>query len=59
MNLASAVVAVHGADGVLEILAALCFLIAVIAAFIAAPRNYWAIGIAGGLFLWLLSLIFA
>jgi hypothetical protein len=55
--LASASVTVSGIDGFLEIVAALCFLVAVVAAFIAAPRNYWAIGVAAGLLFWILTLI--
>lgn len=55
--LAAASITVSGIDGFLEILACLCFLVAVVAALIAAPRNYWATGVAAGLLLWILTLI--
>jgi Flp pilus assembly protein TadB len=46
---------VTGIDGVLVALACLAFLVATIVAWLVAPRNYWAIGIALGLFLWALT----
>jgi hypothetical protein len=55
--LAAASVTVSGIDGFLEIIACLCFLVAVIAALISSPRNYWAVGVAAGLLFWILTLI--
>jgi hypothetical protein len=56
--IAGATIAVHGIDGFFVIVACLCFFAAAIAACIQAPRNWWAVGIAAGLWLWVLSLIF-
>jgi hypothetical protein len=55
--LAAASITVSGIDGVLEIIAVICFLVALVAAVIASPRNYWAVGIAGGLLAWVLTLL--
>jgi hypothetical protein len=56
-GIAAASIAVSGIDGFLEIIACLSFLVALIAALIASPRNYWAVGVAGGLLFWLLTLL--
>lgn len=56
-TLAAATIAVSGIDGFLEIVALICFLIATIVAAITGPRNWWAVGVAAGLFFWLLTAI--
>lgn len=58
MLMADASIVVHGFQGVLYILAALAFLTATIIAFFIAPRNYWAVFVSLGLFLWVLTGIF-
>lgn len=41
---------VNGINGVLWLLAMLCFLVAAIVAFFVMPRNFWAVGVPAGLF---------
>lgn len=50
-------ITVSGAHGVLAILAALCFLVAAIVAWVVMPRSYWPTLVAAGLLLWVLTLI--
>jgi hypothetical protein len=57
-GIAAASIAVHGVDGFFVIVACLCFLVALIVAAVVGPRDWWKVGIAAGLFLWILSLIF-
>ena len=53
---ASASLTIRGVDGVLEVIAFLCFLVALIIALL-PPRDWWKAGIAGGLLAWLLTLL--
>ena len=53
MNLAAASIAVGGVDGFLEIVACVLFLVASIVA--AIERDWWKVGVAGGLLFWVLA----
>jgi hypothetical protein len=56
-GIAAASIAVNGIDGFLEIIACLLFLVALIVAAVVTPRDWWKVGIAGGLLFWLLTLL--
>lgn len=49
---------VSGAHGFLIVLAFLAFLIAAVIAWFVAPRAHWGVAVAGGLALYMLSLLF-
>jgi uncharacterized membrane protein YqjE len=49
--------AVHGAHGVLVLIALFAFAVAAVIAWLVDPRQVWAIFVAGGLAIYMLSLL--